>query len=53
MNEYKIVKANNDADLSKSVDNFLNQGYRCQGGVVVVGEKYYIQAMVRKKPVKS
>lgn len=52
MNEYKIVRANNETDMATSVQNFLNQGYRCQGGVS--HDKYhYVQAMVRKKPVKS
>ena len=52
MNEYKVIKANSEVDLSKSVENFLNQGYRCQGGVSH-DKEYYIQAMLRKKPVKS
>jgi hypothetical protein len=51
MNEYKVITANNETDLEASVENFLNQGWRCQGGASLAG--HYTQAMVRKKPVKS
>jgi len=50
MNEYKVITANTLEDMNKSVGNFLNQGWRCQGGVSSsIGGKL-IQAMVRKKP---
>jgi len=51
INEYKTVIANNPEDLDKSISNFLNQGYRCQGGVSYDAvNNMFMQAMVRKKP---
>lgn len=51
MNEYKIVSSATYVDMEKSVQNFLNQGWRCQGGVNREAQTHrFIQAMVRKKP---
>ena len=47
MNEYTIVRSSDDEELAISVTNFLNQGWRCQGGVSH-DKGHYIQAMVRR-----
>ncbi len=54
MNEYKVIQTDIATDMATSVQNFLNQGWRCQGGIShePVNNRY-IQAMVRKKPVKA
>ena len=53
MNEYKTVISNQPEELEQSVANFLNQGWRCQGGVTTTLGGKLVQAMVRKKPVKA
>jgi len=53
MNEYQIVADPDVETLEELVAEALNNGWRCQGGILAVSEddgyyRNYMQAMVRK-----
>ena len=49
MKEYKIVSAIDSRDLEKEVNEHLNEGWMCQGGVAVVFAMGFtlMQAMIK------
>lgn len=50
MKEYKVIKETFLENLEKKVTEYLNSGWKCQGGlsIYVVGNiKAYAQAMIK------
>lgn len=45
--EYIIVKADNYLELTSSVKEYINKGWRPQGGIAVDGYTHFYQAMVK------
>jgi len=50
--KYILVEATNPKELMVRVNDFLSEGYVCQGGISVAchysGSVYYTQAMIKE-----
>ncbi len=51
--EYKILFNSWGENLEKEVNEYLTNGWKCQGGVCVVAGSGYYQAMVREKTINK
>ena len=46
--EYKVVIGENITKLVEEVNDLMDQGWQCQGGIVCVFGRRFYQAMVRR-----
>lgn len=44
---YIVVKANDPEDLCKGVMEYINLGYKPQGGICIAGYSCFYQAMIK------
>jgi hypothetical protein len=48
MRLYAILRGKSTLELEQKVEDYLERGYVCQGGLVIGGDQRYYQAMVRE-----